>query len=112
MQSGSGRWLGEGSHNHQAATDDSSKPQFLEILSVPLTSRSALYSSTHFVRCSADGKEATLVSARLDTCGHVLRVSSKERREPSGHQKTQSKLLVGRAAIACSRAPPNVIVTS
>lgn len=75
MQRGSDEWMV--GPNQCRTVPDSSRP-LAEILSVPLSPSSALYSSTHFVRCSADGKDAGLVSVGLDTCGHFLRVKSKE----------------------------------
>ena len=81
MQSTSEQWL-EGRRRAAPDTINPTNKQLTTILSVPLPPTSALYSpqsGTQFVRCSADGKDAALVSARLDTCGHFLRVgSSKE----------------------------------
>ena len=80
MQSTNEQWL-EGPGRAAPDTIDPTNKQLTTILSVPLPSTSALYSQSgrQFVRCSADGKDAALVSARLDTCGHFLRVgSSKE----------------------------------
>lgn len=76
MQCCNGQWTQD---DHLAAPDASSvEPLYSRILNLPLSPLSRLYSSTEFVRCSADGKEAALVSARLDIRGHFLRVSSKE----------------------------------
>ena len=78
MQSSGDQWLKETDNLMQpTATDASSKPH-ARLLDIPLPQLSALYSSAKFVRCTADGKDATSVSARLDTCGHFLRVSSEE----------------------------------
>jgi hypothetical protein len=81
MQSTSEQWL---KGRRRAAPDPTNEQlELATILCVPLPPTSPLYSQqspgAQFVRCSADGKDAALVSVRLDTCGHFLRVgSSKE----------------------------------
>lgn len=118
MQSASERWL-EG-HGRRAASDIDlgltlTRKQFDTILNLPLPSTSALFSpsGTQFVRCSADGKDAALVSARLDTCGHFLRVSSsKEGESAVDIRKLRVSILTvipGIIACACKSAlaPPS-----
>lgn len=114
MQSTSEQWL-EG--RRRAAPDDidptTNKPELATILGVPLPPTSALYSQsaatgTQFVRCSADGKDAALVSAKLDTCGHFLRVgSSKEGERLVDVRKLRVSLLtINFACVQNERAPP------
>ena len=81
MQSASEQWLK--GHRRAAPPDPSTNKQLATILSVPLPPTSALFSKSgaQFVRCSADGKDAALVSARLDTYGHFLRVGSSKEEE-------------------------------
>lgn len=82
-------WPQGSEHRDQADFDTASKP----LAKFPTTPLSALYSSAQFVRCSTDGKDATLVSAKLDTCGHFLRVSSKEGESAFDVRKLRVRLL-------------------
>lgn len=38
----------------------------------------ALYETTQFVRCSTDGKDVSVATLKLDSCGRFLRISSSE----------------------------------
>ena len=62
---------------------------------------SALCSGDRFVRCSADGKDTTLVSVKLDTHGRSLRISSKE-----GESSIEVRKLRVSFLHALERAPP------
>ena len=79
MQRGADLWPEGSEHRAQADLDSANKP-LARLPDVPLAplDLSAIYSSAQFVRYSTDGKDASWVSVKLDTCGHLLRVSSKE----------------------------------
>lgn len=105
MQSTSEQWLEGGRRAAPDAIEDpTNKAELAAILRVPLLPTSALYSGTQFVRCSADGKDTALVSARLDTCGYFLRVGSSKEGESAIDIR---KLRVSRPTFFCMRPKMN-----